>query len=230
MQNAKNIFQPLDSAGRWAAAVLFSLILNAVLLSVLPMLFESEPVQSQRVDSITKIDVVRVKRKEIPPVKKEEKKPEEQKKPLRVVAAAMVRQKPPPMKLTLPFEINPKLPAGAGTLPIIPMETGPLDLPGPRDAYGVHELDSPLTPTAQVPPVYPLHARRRGIEGWVKVKFLVTDHGFVDRIEIVDAAPKRIFDDSVTRCISSWRFKPGTVHGDPVNTWVTTTIHFKLET
>jgi protein TonB len=31
------------------------------------------------------------------------------------------------------------------------------------------------------------------------------------------------------RCVSGWRFKPGTVEGMPVKAWAETTIRFKLE-
>ncbi len=51
----------------------------------------------------------------------------------------------------------------------------------------------------------------------------------VDQIEIIEAEPKQVFDESVIRCVSSWRFAPGEVRGEPVKTRVQTTIRFKLE-
>ena len=95
--------------------------------------------------------------------------------------------------------------------------------------YTMGELDSPLTPLVKIPPIYPIRASRRGIEGAVTVRFLVTKDGTVEQISIIDAQPKKIFDQSVISCISHWKFKPGTVEGIPVATLAQTTIRFKLE-
>ncbi len=63
----------------------------------------------------------------------------------------------------------------------------------------------------------------------MKVKILVTEQGLVNKVEILEAKPKDVFEQSVIRCISSWRFSPGTVQGVPVKTWVITKIRFELE-
>ena len=86
--------------------------------------------------------------------------------------------------------------------------------------WNVSDLDAPLTPLVRMPPVYPSRAKRRGIEGWVRVKFQVKSGGEVARVEILEAQPEKIFDDSVRNCVSGWRFKPGTVAGEPVDVWV----------
>jgi periplasmic protein TonB len=77
--------------------------------------------------------------------------------------------------------------------------------------------------------VYPVQARSRGIEGWVKVAFIVDEAGRVDDITILDAEPKGLFDRSVERCVRGWRFKPGTVEGMPVKAKVETVVQFELE-
>ena len=82
---------------------------------------------------------------------------------------------------------------------------------------------------AKAAPVYPPAAKRRNIEGWIKVKFLVDEQGQVDRVTVLDAEPEGIFDQAVLRCISSWRFKPGTKGGIAVKAMVEQTITFKLE-
>lgn len=73
------------------------------------------------------------------------------------------------------------------------------------------------------------HRQKRGIEGWVKVKFLVNESGRVDSVDVLDCSPEKIFDDAVVACVSSWRFEPGTVDGTPVNVWAETTIRFELQ-
>ncbi len=91
------------------------------------------------------------------------------------------------------------------------------------------ELDSPLVPLVKIPPVYPLRAIRRGIEGVVDVEFIITKKGRIEQPKIIKALPEKIFDQSVLNCVSRWKFKPGTVEGIPVNTRASTTIRFKLE-
>jgi len=91
------------------------------------------------------------------------------------------------------------------------------------------ELDSPLTPLAKIPPIYPLRAARRGIQGWVRVQFVVNTSGGVENPEILEADPDQIFDASVINCVAQWKFKPGTMEGVAVSTLAQTTIKFQLE-
>ena len=104
-----------------------------------------------------------------------------------------------------------------------------MDAPILKAHYAMGELDSPLTPLVKIPPIYPMLATRRGIEGYVTVEFLVTKKGLVQQIRILDSRPEHVFDKSVTNCVSQWKFKPGTIEGIPVATLAQTTIRFKLE-
>lgn len=95
--------------------------------------------------------------------------------------------------------------------------------------FAVGQLDGPLAAISKAAPVYPAAAKRRNIEGWIKVKFLVDEQGQVDRVSVLEAEPKGIFDQAVLRCVSAWRFKPGTKGGVAVKALVEQTITFKLE-
>ena len=110
--------------------------------------------------------------------------------------------------------------------PMASIDHGNFRLP---DVFNVSDLDRPLITLSRIPPVYPMQAKRMGVEGWVKVRFVVTDRGTVERVTMVDACPPEVFDRSVTQCVSGWRFKPGTVEGMPVNTWAETTVTFHLK-
>jgi protein TonB len=61
------------------------------------------------------------------------------------------------------------------------------------------------------------------------VKFVVNEQGRIENVYIIKAQPSGVFDASVMRCLSGWRFKPGTVDGLPVKVWAETTIRFELE-
>jgi protein TonB len=83
--------------------------------------------------------------------------------------------------------------------------------------------------TSRVPPTYPYRARRRGIEGAVTVRFLVDRRGEVQGLTIVDSRPPGVFDQAVRDTVTRWRFRPGLKDGEAVETWVQTTIRFRLE-
>lgn len=74
-----------------------------------------------------------------------------------------------------------------------------------------------LKRTRMVNPVYPETARRRGIEGWVELAFTVMPNGTVDDVEVRNASPAEIFDDSAVRAIRQWRFEPVERNGQKVS-------------
>ena len=90
------------------------------------------------------------------------------------------------------------------------------------------DLDQAPTPIMQVPPEYPFKAREQGIEGYVAVKFMVRPDGSVGNVNILSAKPEGIFNEEVRRVLPRWRFQPGRLKGEPVASWVVTTLRFDL--
>jgi periplasmic protein TonB len=90
------------------------------------------------------------------------------------------------------------------------------------------DLD-PGNPVFQVPPIYPIRARRAGIEGTVTVGFTITKDGLVKNAKIVKAKPRRVFDRAVLRAVRGWKFKPKVVGGEAVEWRTQKQIVFKLE-
>lgn len=214
----------------WWGAALVAGGLNLILFMLMPALLHSNPPRPLTESLIPRVTVIRPRRPEPPPekVKPPEKPP--QKPPVTPPKKATVR--PLKTQLRLPFELNPRLPVGPTSLELPPMEGASLGMAtgiGELGGVPVGELDAPLTPLTRIPPLYPMRAKRKGIEGWVKVKFLVDTAGTVGSVTILEARPAEVFDQSARRCVAGWRFKPGTVEGMPVKTWVTQTIRFELE-
>ncbi len=213
----------------WIGPALVSIVLNLLFFSLMPLMTDQDDdLYTRSIPSTTTVNVVRLKRPDTE-VRKKPPKPEEQKpeKPVKKQPRTMSKQKPAPLP-RLDFQVNPDLPATPG-LPVFPMETVTL-APHPMDnAYTPAQLDTPLTPIATVHAIYPFQAKRRGIEGWVKVKFLVNSQGRVEQVSILASDPETIFDQSVLNVLPKWRFSPGTIEGTSVNTWVVTTIRFELE-
>ncbi|WDP90073.1 MAG: energy transducer TonB [Desulfobacter sp.] len=210
----------------WMAAAAATLALNLALFSVIPNLMAPEEATPTLGPMIPQIQLTRVRRTEPDPVKEkvrpQEKKPEEK----RVAKPKIGR--PAARPLTLPFEINTRLPGGPGTLVLPQVMSGALTNLNLDTLFSPGDLDQPLTPLSRIPPVYPFKAKRQGIEGWVSVEFTVTEQGRVADIKILSAKPEKIFDASVIQCLTAWRFKPGRVGGEPVKTRVKTRIRFEL--
>jgi len=213
----------------WLCALMVALALNLTLFSSMPRLLSRTPVKPQYDQFTPPVFVVRVPRPEPPPrekpVKRPEPPPEKKQKP----SANPEPRKAPKTRLSLPFEINPSLPSAPGALELPPMERASFETLDTQELFSVGNLDGPLIVLARVPPVYPFSAKRRGVEGWVKVRFVVNEQGSVEDVSIMEAKPPGVFDQNVIRCVLGWRFKPGTVGGVEVKTLVETTVRFKLE-
>ncbi|EFL50920.1 TonB family protein [Solidesulfovibrio fructosivorans JJ]] len=81
----------------------------------------------------------------------------------------------------------------------------------------------------QVTPDYPADARRRGIEGRVVARLLVTADGGVRSISIVSAKPPQVFEHAVIAALGQWRFHPARYKGREVATWVMLPVKFDLK-
>ena len=240
--------------GGWLISILFAGLLNIGLFGLMPGLIQ-QPTAPDTLDPVADIvQVVRVKRAELPVKKKSPKllEPKPVSQPKRTPPKKITPPPPKPVKLKpkLPFELNPALPKLSTSLAMPPLAHFTMDVDAPivdetsslsdsapvgisapapmKNIYATGELDGPLTPVVKLAPRYPMRAKRRGIEGWVKVRFQVGRLGNVSAIEIMAASPKEVFDTSVMNCVSRWRFKPGRVNGKPVNSLVETTIRFEL--
>jgi protein TonB len=60
----------------------------------------------------------------------------------------------------------------------------------------------------KVAPIYPDVAARRGIEGYVDVRFSVTSSGTTSSVVVIQANPERIFNKSAIRAVKRWKYKP----------------------
>jgi len=208
----------------WLQAALLACGLNLVLFLIMPALIASQPEKPAFETIVPRVSLTRLRppepKKPPEPVKPPEPKPLDRPTPTTTAL--------PIPKLSLPFEINPRLPSSPTTLELPPVDTS-LPRASTSDLFSVGQLDAPLTTLVQIPPIYPHTAKRRNIEGWVKVKFVVDEQGTVGQVSVLAAEPEGVFEQSVLRCVAGWRFKPGTIGGVAVKALVEQTITFKLE-
>ncbi len=213
--------RPIDGLG---PAVSMALLVNVCLFALLPLLLDRHS-GARSYEEIIPVNFVRIRPEmEEPP---EEKPPEREKPPPEVLPLPRLSQqspKPRQLKLETPdlsFEINPKLDMG---MAVAPPEPEPV-----KDFFDQGEVDQLPMTVFRMKPLYPFRAKRLGIEGSVKVKFLVDSAGRVSHVNILESNPPGVFDESVLKALPSWRFSPGELGGKAVNTWVSTVIQFDLE-
>jgi len=90
--------------------------------------------------------------------------------------------------------------------------------------------DRDVIPLVRINPDYPPGPLNRGIEGWVTVQFTITAAGTVKDAIVVDAEPKKIFDDAALKAIVRWRYNPKVENGAAVErVGVQTRIVFSIE-
>lgn len=107
------------------------------------------------------------------------------------------------------------------------------DLPG-AIRTGLGGRIAPLPPTGsdaivpllRVKPNYPARAASRGIEGHVKVAFTVLPDGSVADVDVLQAAPRGIFERAAARAVARWKFKPRSADAAPRR--VIQTVKFRL--
>ena len=97
------------------------------------------------------------------------------------------------------------------------------------DATGFSK-DGEYLPIMKVSPIYPRRALARGIEGHVKLEFVVTETGNVRDPVVIEAQPPGIFDRSAIQAALKFKYKPKMVDGKPVAvSGVQNIIRFELE-
>ena len=202
---------------RWVLpAGLFALAVNALLFLLLPMLSHLRAPEADMSEPVA-IQLVRIREKE-PPPEEERQREEPEEKEQEVMKdfqpdLARPRIQAPDMP-GLQFELNTELVGGTSGISMF---------------FDASDLDHPPRALMKTPPLYPYKARRLEIRGYVKLKFLVDKTGVVSRITVLEAKPKGIFEESALATLPSWKFSPGKVLGEPVSSWMTTTIRFELE-
>ncbi len=89
-------------------------------------------------------------------------------------------------------------------------------------------IDQPVRILVRIPPNYPPYAETSNIEGEVQMRLLVGLAGEVERVEIVESRPTRVFDDAARIAAQQWRFEAARFRGTPVRVWVRQRLAFRL--
>jgi len=129
----------------------------------------------------------------------------------------IVQQPPRPAPRELPRpDIAVTIPKGP---PPAPEPTGPIRVGG--------DVKAPVKVNAP-DPQYPEAARSARVEGVVIVEAIIDMQGRVKSTKIVKDLPMGL-GDSAQRAVKSWRFKPATLNGKPVEVYYNLTVNFQLD-
>lgn len=93
--------------------------------------------------------------------------------------------------------------------------------------YDASDVDKPPKLVRQMPPKFPVDAKRKGITGLVVIRCLIGTDGKANKMEIVQSEPAGVFDESAMSTLKYWQFRPGVKEGEMVSTWVK--VPFKYE-
>ena len=77
-------------------------------------------------------------------------------------------------------------------------------------------------------PIYPVRARRAGIEGIVMMRVKTDTKGIVNQIEVL-RSDSTILNQAAIDAVSQWQFKPIYERGVPVSISTIVAVKFKLD-
>lgn len=168
-----------------------------------------------------------------------------------MVAKIIAAPKPPPPKPPPPPPPRPKLAPRPPPPVYVPPPEVPVPAPPPvtHAIAAVTSVKPPPAPPAPVappappprtaavidathsctPPDYPSMARRLDESGTVGLRFLIGTDGHVLSGSVVESSGYKMLDEAALRALALCRFKPGTVGGQPVQSWANLKYVWKLE-
>ena len=79
----------------------------------------------------------------------------------------------------------------------------------------------------RVEPAYPEVARKARVSGIVIVECTIDKNGIVTDVHVLKPLPFGL-DQAAVEAVRKWRFKPGTLNGQPVDVLYNLTVNFKL--
>lgn len=89
--------------------------------------------------------------------------------------------------------------------------------------------DRGALPLVRVEPQYPPQAAKRGLEGWVQLRFTITTAGSVDDVSVVKSS-NRVFERAAMDAVRKWKYEPQKKSGTAVATaGVDVVLRFKME-
>lgn len=134
-------------------------------------------------------------------------------------------QKPPPLSLA---QLDLSLNAGMGdaTMGFASFDPNFNALAEMR-IFELDELDKRPVPISRTRPIYPYEMKRNGVEGNVKLVFVVDAQGSTRDIR-VESSTHRQFEEPAVDAVRNWKFDPGVKDAQAVATRVRQSLDFTI--
>jgi protein TonB len=94
-------------------------------------------------------------------------------------------------------------------------------------AFSAGLSDRDPLPLVRVEPAYPPQAARRGLEGWVHVRFTITTAGSIKDPTVVKSS-HGVFERAALAAVAKWKYQPQTREGKPVEATAETVLRFEM--
>lgn len=121
---------------------------------------------------------------------------------------------------------------GSGTggveAPVAPEPPPPPPPPVPSGPMRVGGAVKAPTVTNRAQPEYTETARKARVAGTVIVEAIIDRNGNVDRVKVIKGLPMGL-SEQAANAVRKWKFKPGTMNGNAVDTIFNLTVTFQLE-
>ncbi|PYU89107.1 MAG: hypothetical protein DMG08_22905 [Acidobacteria bacterium] len=86
----------------------------------------------------------------------------------------------------------------------------------------------PPIPVNQPLPLYTEEARKAKVEGLVLLQAIVRKDGTVDSFKVIRGLGYGLDESAINTIATKWRFKPGSLNGQPVDVQATIEVSFRL--
>jgi protein TonB len=99
-------------------------------------------------------------------------------------------------------------------------------------SFGSQSGDGDAQPTVRINPVYPREAQVKGIEGFVTLRFDISELGRPINVSVIKSSPRGIFEKQARRALKKWKYNPKMVDKKAViqiNQSVTLAFEFEKE-
>lgn len=118
--------------------------------------------------------------------------------------------------------------ASGGNVSGLAVDLPDLDIDLGLDFGSEIQIARELIPLVRIPADYPRRALINEIEGYVIVRFIVTETGSVLDPEVLRSEPPGVFDTAAKRAVRRWKFQPQIRDGKPTRVISMTKINFEL--
>jgi protein TonB len=207
---------------RSPTALTIVILLHGAALTALALAKMDMPAKPKIVN--TQVHLIKVKPdpKPIPP------EPIKQAKPTQVQQVERIVVVPPPPWTGPDLSFTRTTGTSRTVEPVYP-EAKPQPDPPPLPKAEPVRRDAQIDPHSELKPPYPASEQRMGNEGTVTVRVRIGTDGRVKSAEKLRATSDAFFQATLRHALRSWRFKPATVDGRPIESSKVMTLHFTLE-